>query len=263
VTTSSRTWVFDQGHATRFTAARLAFFNDWLPQLITSHNFRTALDTGAGVGYFSRYLADLGLNVVAFDGRSDTVDEARARHPDVTFAVHNVEEPEVRNLGIFDFVLCVGLLYHLENPFASVRNLFELTRSVLLIESMVIPGTSLTAQLIDEPDSQDQALRYSALIPSERCLVKMLYRAGFPFVYSARRLPEHEEFRESRTTRRHRTILLATKIPMKLPMFALASEADSEDPWFKIWGFRFNLAIRFLKMPLPKKVASLRRRLIR
>src|SRR3990172_2511403 len=183
-------WAFDSPHATRFTEARIRFLNTWLPGLIDLQGLRTAFDAGCGVGHLSRYLADLGLEVVAIDGRPGNILEAQRRHPQVRFLVHNMEAPAIRELGVFDLVLCFGLLYHLENPFAGVRNLYSLAGKVLLVESMVVPGSSPITGLVDKGQGEDQSLYSAALVLSQPCLVKMLYHVGFPFVYATRDLPD-------------------------------------------------------------------------
>ncbi len=121
--------VFDLPHATRFTEVRRAFFEKWLPALVASQGLRTALDVGCGVGHFTDYLAGLGLRAVGVDARQDNVVEAQRRHPQIEFVVGNIEDPIGPGLGLFDVVLCFGLLYHLENPFAAVRNLHDLPSS--------------------------------------------------------------------------------------------------------------------------------------
>ncbi|MCS7162182.1 MAG: class I SAM-dependent methyltransferase [Bacteroidia bacterium] len=94
-------------------------------------SLKSALDVGAGVGYFSRFLKDKGLEVVGIEGREENVREARRRHPDIQFLCRNVEDPSLPEIGSFDLVLAFGLLYHLENPFAAVRNLAKMTKKVL------------------------------------------------------------------------------------------------------------------------------------
>jgi len=39
----------------------------------------TALDAGCGIGFFAKILQEAGLNVRAFDGRMENVEQARAR----------------------------------------------------------------------------------------------------------------------------------------------------------------------------------------
>jgi SAM-dependent methyltransferase len=240
------------------------FLDGWLPALVQTTHLTTALDAGCGVGYFSRYLADLGLVTVGFDARPGNVAEARRRHPELSFEVRNLEESSVRDLGVSDLVLCVGLLYHLENPFAGVRNLAELTGSVLVIESMVTPDdASPSARLVDEARLDNQSLRYAAFVPSQSCLTKMLYLAGFPWVYRAVRLPHHDEFRETRASRRRRTVLAASKVPLRVPFLKEAPAPATYDLWAKPWGARIDRMLAFLRRPARSKVSVLDRRVRR
>lgn len=254
-------WVFDMPHATRFSTARMAHLSVWLPKLIESHDLTTALDAGCGVGYFSRYLADLGLKVIALDGRPNNIQEAQKRHPDIKFLVDNLEHERVRDLGSFDLVLCFGLLYHLENPFLAIRNLHSLTSKVLLIESMVAPNCRPITLLVNEGTTEDQALNSVAFVSSETCLIKMLYRAGFPCVYAVNTLPKHEDFRATRMSRRKRTMLIAAKLSVESPLLQLIPEPVTKDPWIKPWGLHLQRLERFLQKPWPEKAASIYRRL--
>jgi tRNA (mo5U34)-methyltransferase len=62
-------------------------------------------------------------------------DYARAR-------LGSAVEPDVRSLGTFDVVFFLGVLYHLEDPFAALRRLREITRGFAVIETAgtVLPG---------------------------------------------------------------------------------------------------------------------------
>jgi hypothetical protein len=181
----------------------------------------------------------------------------------IPFETANVESPEVTRLGHFDLVVCFGLLYHLENPFQALRNLYALTNDVLLLQSICTPHGQPVLVLRDEGRSQDQGLNYVAFYPSESALVKMCYRAGFPFVYRSLRLPEIEDFRASRSRKRLRTVLSASRRPLDLPNFLLVSEPlNGPDPWNTAWpdveGL-FARAARFVRKPWPDKVGSARR----
>ncbi len=239
--------VFDMPHATRFTEARKAWLDGLLRPLIAAHGYKTAVDVGCGVGYFSSYLQELGLRVVATDGRAENVAEAQRRLPGVTCVVHDVENRSLRQLGTFDVVLCVGLLYHLENPFAAVRNLRALTGQLLIVESVVMPGSGTTAVLLDEPGGRDQALQDSVLVVSEPALIKMLYRAGFPFVYRVGTLPDHDDFRDSFLLERRRTVVVASTAPADSPLLRHAPEPPSRSPWEKRWARRVWRVARFIR----------------
>jgi hypothetical protein len=139
-------------------------------------------------------------------------------------------------MGSFDLVLCLGLLYHLENPFRVIRALHAITGKILVVESMCVPDAELTMSLFDEGVAEDQGLSYVAFYPSESCVIKMLYRAGFPFVYRFRQLPAHKVYGSTVWQKRRRTVLLASNIALKDSGLVLASEpmrpVHAElDPW--------------------------------
>lgn len=256
-----KTLAFDKEHYLRITEARMNFLNRWLPDFITSQDLKNALDVGCGVGYFSHYLAGLGLEVVALDSRPENIAEAKLRHQNIRFIVHNVEDPSVQGIGSFDLTLCFGFLYHLENPFLAVRNLHALTKTILLIESMVTPSPFPAASLVDEGPSEDQALNYIAFVLSESGLVKMLYRAGFPYVYISSIFPNHPDFDETYEFHRKRTILVAAKVPLNFSFLHLFPEPATKNLWLKPLEHRLNRFYRFLQKPWEEKVVTARCRL--
>jgi FkbM family methyltransferase len=119
-----------------------------------------------------------------------------------------------------------------------------------------------------------------ALYPSEACLVKMLYRAGFASVYRVAELPDHDDFRETPLHARRRTVLFAAATATRMPGFEKIEELrDAADPWSKttashadaslagrVWGFLrrpqraqyISLAYRarrvFPEMPIPLRL---------
>src|SRR6266436_7354525 len=188
---------FDQRHYLELNCARGETIRRLLAMLRPVLKLTTALDAGCGLGFFAGLLEESGLTAQGFDGRLENVIEARRRFPRVPFAERDIEEPGIVRLGKFDLVLCFGLLYHLENPMLAIRHLRALTGSGLLLESMCVPGREATLMLREEPAAADQSLTEIALYPSEACLVKMLYRAGFAAVYPAAELPDHDDFRET------------------------------------------------------------------
>jgi len=247
-------WPFDHPAARRLTAARQAFLRRLLAQL-PDRPLRTALDAGCGVGYFSGFLRELGLEVVAFDGRPDTVAEAQRRFPEINFRVADVESPGIRDFGRFDLVLCMGLLYHTENPFLVVRNMHALARSLLVIETMCIPGRAPVLLLRDEVTSVDQGLRRVALYPTEAVVVAMLYRAGFPHVYRSADPPEHPDFRPGLFRRRKRTIVVASQAPLSAASLRRAPDLLwSVDTWLT-----FNQRLRLAAGQAAQGVRRLRR----
>ncbi len=252
---------FDQRQYRKLTAARAATIQRVVGKLKRALALERALDAGCGVGFFSKTLEECGLNVCGFDGREENIVEARKRFPHVPFETADIECASITELGRFDFVLCCGLLYHLENPVLAMRNLRALTEKCLLLESMCIPDKKPLMLLREEPRAGDQSLTDMACYPSEGSLVKMLYRAGFAVVYRVVPLPEHDDFRDTAEHARKRTMLLASSAPIDIAGFRLLPEPrDAGDPWSKGEAARPSVARRigrFLASPVQKKYITM------
>jgi len=201
------------------------------------------------LGYFSKFLFDMGFQVTGLEGREENVAEAKRRHPGITFLTRNIEDQTLPELGTFDFVLCYGLLYHLENPFQAVRNLHALTGKLLMVETMCVPGANPNFELLDEYHWENQGLNYIALYPTEPSMVKMLYRAGFPFVYRFKQARLDQQFQTTLWRKKSRMILAASKIELSAPDLVLAKEpirmlGGRRDPWvttpWRIYDYIWN-----------------------
>jgi len=245
---------FDAPDALLINEARKSFLEAFLSELIKRENIATTLDAGCGFGFFSGFLKKKGFEVTAFDGRAENVAEAKRRNPNVKFTIYDVEDPSIGALGLFDLVLCFGLLYHLENPFRAIRNLASLTEKVLLVETVIAPGKSLATFLYEENFRQDQGLDYIALIPTESWFVKCFYRVGFPFVYKARILPDHQDFRSSLAKRQRRTVLVASRVELSSPLLYVIPEPIIQRHMWDTFGigsvFEFELIRKIIKSGL-------------
>jgi SAM-dependent methyltransferase len=224
-----KTWSFDSELTQNYTRVRQTFISEFLDAINGQISLETAIDVGCGVGYFSRFLSERRLRVIAVDVREENANEGRRRHPEVTFLTRDIEDPTLPSIGKFDLVLCVGLIYHLENPFRAIRNLHALTDKVLIVESMCASGKEPIMKLVDEDPVDDQGLNYIAFYPTESCLVKMLYRAGFPFVYSFQDLPDDPVFHTSLWRRKQRTMLVASI--QALQVKGLDAQSDVRVSW--------------------------------
>jgi SAM-dependent methyltransferase len=210
---------------------------------------QSSADVGCGVGYFSGFLKEQGFDVVGFDGRLENVREAKRRYPSIEFHLANVEDPAILHQGSFDLVLCVGLLYHLENPLRALRNLAAMATQLLLIESYASPQRETAFYLREESHLEDQSLTTLALYPSESSLIKLCYKVGFSSVYRFVPLPDHEDFRDQASRKRQRTMLLAAKAPVPfLRMPLLPEPQDFSDPWQTTIGRFFGLTGRLKRL---------------
>lgn len=110
-----------------------------------------AVDLACHQGYFSVELARRGCaSVTAIDARAEHVADcslvSRALGFDGVVQAHqcDVHAVTAARFGVHDLVLCLGLIYHLENPVGALRVARELTApgGTCLIETQVVPNLS-------------------------------------------------------------------------------------------------------------------------
>ena len=107
-----------------------------------------AVDLASHQGYFAVKTAQLGFSeVLGVEARQSHVDDARLMAEiyglqQLRFQQSDIYDLDVRQLGQFDLVMVLGLLYHLENPVGALRLCRALCKGVCLIETQVVPGMS-------------------------------------------------------------------------------------------------------------------------
>lgn len=215
---------FDTADALELNRARLEHFDS----LELSWAGKSVLDAGCGVGHLAQALARKGCRVVGVDGREENIRVFRTRHPELRAEVADVEE-DLTCLGAFEIVLCCGLLYHLENPFQALRNLAEVCKDLLIVETIVCDHELPVAVWDDEPKSANQALQGLGCRPSPSLVTLALNRIGFPLVYAPLHPPKHPDF-EVRWTNSlawnqdgHviRSVFIASREPLDNPSLTL------------------------------------------
>lgn len=116
-----------------------------LPKDLTG---KSLADVGASNGYFSFEAHKRGARVVAFDFRhKDNSGFGLAQHinglSDIEHHQANILDLSSHSFGQFDFVLALGLFYHVADPYRALANCAGLCREWLLIESYCIDRTLL------------------------------------------------------------------------------------------------------------------------
>ena len=210
--------LFDQPFYIEINEAR------WLAArkiLCNISDLESCYDIGCGPGWFTEKLSQLGLEVFGVDARQELVEVAAKRVPRARFKVLDITSTEATLLmAPADIVFCFGLLYHLENPFAAIRNLHYLTKQYLFIETQIAPGDGNNLVLISEGQNETQGLNFHAVIPSRRALLKMLYVAGFASVYRFTGRINHSDFVDTAYRLHRREVFLVSKSSeVTLPCF--------------------------------------------
>jgi tRNA (mo5U34)-methyltransferase len=110
-----------------------------------------ALDLGTRDGFFAFELERRGAEVVAVDYMPSTDSgfavASALLGSRVTYLQRNLYQLTASELGTFDLVLFLGLLYHLPDPLGALRIVRSLTRQRMYLETLVLDFGADTAAL--------------------------------------------------------------------------------------------------------------------
>jgi len=164
---------------------------------------RNVIDIACHQGWFSSRVAGWGANdVLAVDARAEHVADTALIRDALGLANLRVMQSDVHaldevQLGRFDLVLMLGLIYHLENPVGALRRARALTRNACVIETQVVPGMTGMVDygsyrfvrplkgsfgIIDETDDThgpEASTTGICLVPSVEALFWILRKVGF------------------------------------------------------------------------------------
>jgi SAM-dependent methyltransferase len=111
-------------------------------------------DLGSLEGGFALAFAQRGSQVTAIEARRMNVQKIRLLREHFQLENLLVEQKDVKAFsreshGVFDVVLALGILYHLDNPVAWLRQIAEATGRLLIIDTHFAPATDADLKLID------------------------------------------------------------------------------------------------------------------
>ena len=163
------------------------------------------VDVGCHEGFYSVAMAQKGAQQVrGIDLRESNLVKARLVAEvlglrNVVYEQGNCEDLSADAIGQYELCLCLGLLYHLENPMRCLRNISRITSELCVIETQVVDEVEGLAEwgsrlwtrpyhgvlaLIDESgefyhENAETGASPLATCPSPNALRFMLKQAGF------------------------------------------------------------------------------------
>ncbi|MGA2594537.1 MAG: DUF1698 domain-containing protein [Bryobacteraceae bacterium] len=156
--------------------ARLASFP--IPEDLTG---KRVLDVGAWTGWCSFEMERRGAQVLAVD--CVEFDEFREAHrmigSKVEYRILDVEELTPASVGLFDYVLFFGVLYHLRNPLLGLERICAITKDTACVESFVTDdgAAPCTLEFYETDELGGQIDNWFG--PSVKCLSALCRSAGF------------------------------------------------------------------------------------
>lgn len=160
-------------------------------------------------------------DIVAIDGKEDNLAKAKFLTSlygcqRVTFGLEDLETAELTKYGQFEAVVCLGLLYHLEEPWNFLKRVGAQTDAIWIWTNHC-DEASATEQsgkyrgriyLEGDPADPRTALRRKSFFPTLGSLVEMLKDAGFL---------DYRLMNLETTPNGPAVIIAATKKPFRLP----------------------------------------------
>jgi tRNA (mo5U34)-methyltransferase len=148
---------------------------------------RRVLDIGAWDGWFSFEAERNGAEVTAIDcvEVANFLEIQKKLGSRVDYRILDFYELPEAGLGTFDFVFCLGILYHLKHPLLALEIACALTTDTAIVESFVIDGATWEEHRDQVPimefyETDELGNQLDNWIgPSVGCLMAMCRAAGF------------------------------------------------------------------------------------
>ena len=125
----------------------------------------TALDIGAGTGFFTKILADAGYEVTGIDISPTAVAELRKKFPGLTFIEGRAQDIT----GSYDLITAMAVLFHIVHD-------ADYEEAIRKIYAALKPGGAF---LFSENFPRETVRHEHIVMHSERELLDILTRAGF------------------------------------------------------------------------------------
>jgi len=159
-------FVFDKRHYTSAISDRNARIFDFVPR--NDFQGKMMIELGAGIGLPGGDFEKLGATVVSVEGRAANIEEGKKRFPKRDWHRMDFSKDRLPMPGCFDYVLCLGLLYHLPNPEKLVKGMPGCLRDGGTIFISTIVRDSDDSDRIDQVVSRGKKTNHDHHLPDSQ-----------------------------------------------------------------------------------------------
>ncbi|MEP6716435.1 MAG: DUF1698 domain-containing protein [Terriglobia bacterium] len=143
---------------------------------------KRVLDIGAWDGWFSFEMERRGAQVLAVDSTRNTrlLEARQLLGSKIDYHIADICRLTASDVGTFDIVLFLGVLYHLKHPLLALENVCGMTREMACIESFVTdadPAVPPAMEFYETMELRGQLDNWVG--PNAACLLAFARTAGF------------------------------------------------------------------------------------
>ena len=184
--------IFDKAIIRRHTQRKKYFFDPLVKFCGGSLRGKRVLDLGCNAGFWALHAAESGCDfVLGVDGR-----EMHVRQAEFVFETKGIEKSRYQfiqkdifdlkpeELGTFDIVFCLGLLYHISKPMELMESIDPMNSDLLLIDTTLSRASDSSFQVAHESlEEPRNAFDYElVLIPTKLAVLEMAKQFGYSSV---------------------------------------------------------------------------------
>ena len=143
---------------------------------------KRVLDVGAWDGWFSFEMERRGAEVLAVDSTKNTrlLEARQLLGSRIEYHIADICRLTAKDIGTFDIVLFLGVLYHVKHPLVALENVCGLCRDMACIESFVTDTDPHAAPLMEFYETNELRGQLDNWVgPNLSCLLAFCRTAGF------------------------------------------------------------------------------------
>jgi tRNA (mo5U34)-methyltransferase len=237
---------------------------------------KRVLDLGCNAGFWSLAAIESGAEfVLGIDARKLHIDQANfvfeikeIAKQKYQFVEGNIFKVNLKEYGVFDIVMCLGLLYHINKPISLLEIISEINSDTLIIDTNLshLPGAYLDIRSDDIEQNLSAIDVPLVMYPTKMALIQMVQQFGYSVVLLK---PEFQNY-SGLSDYKHgaRRIFVCSKVTDLTNIKARTERITPTSQFFDfwIWIFRsmlYTRSFRWLAKGVPARWTSSLKRSIR